>query len=171
MRKRLLALTAALCLLLPAVLALSGCAASDTPVLRVYNWEDYISQPTVNNDGSVEDDYVDLIAQFEEEYGVRVEYSTFGTNENMYNELKINAGGYDLVCPSDYMIMKMIEDDRYCVDIAMQLMASSSLLKKSTQEVLEAHIRSCVRESLEAEDPSPKIEEAIDVIEKMLNMS
>ena len=111
MRKRLLALTAALCLLLPAALALSGCAASDTPVLRVYNWEDYISQPTVNNDGSVEDDYVDLIAQFEEEYGVRVEYSTFGTNENMYNELKINAGGYDLVCPSDYMIMKMIEED------------------------------------------------------------
>ena len=111
MRKRLLALTAALCLLLPAALALSGCAASDTPVLRVYNWEDYISQPTVNNDGSVEDDYVDLIAQFEEECGVRVEYSTFGTNENMYNELKINAGGYDLVCPSDYMIMKMIEED------------------------------------------------------------
>ncbi len=68
-------------------------------------------------------------------------------------------------------ILKMIDEDRYCVDIAMQLMASSSLLKKTTQEVLEAHIRSCVRESLEAEDPSPKIEEAIDVIEKMLNMS
>ena len=62
--------------------------------------EDYISEPTQHADGSVEDDYVDLIAEFEEEYGVRVEYSTFGTNENMYNELQINPGAYDFTFPA-----------------------------------------------------------------------
>ena len=80
-------------------------------MLRVYNWEDYISAPSEG-----EDDSVDLIAEFEKDYEartgrpIRVEYSTFGTNENMYNELKINPGAYDLVCPSDYMIMKMIDE-------------------------------------------------------------
>ncbi len=113
MNRRILTGALAFCLLLPSFLAFAGCASSEKEtVLRVYNWEDYISEPTVNDDGSVEDDYVDLIAKFEEENpGVTVEYSTFGTNENMYNELKINAAGYDLVCPSDYMIMKMIAED------------------------------------------------------------
>ena len=86
----------------------AGCASSaGNTVLHVYNWEDYISEPDDDSD-----EYVDLIAKFEEENpGVTVEYSTFGTNENMYNELKINSAGYDLVCPSDYMIMKMISED------------------------------------------------------------
>lgn len=111
MKKKLSAALAA-CMMLTMLLPLAGCGGQDErPVLRVYNWEDYISEPTTNADGSVEDDYVDLIAEFEEEYGVRVEYSTFGTNENMYNELQINPGAYDLVCPSDYMIMKMIAED------------------------------------------------------------
>ena len=105
MKRKTIALLLAACLLLPCLL-LAGCAAGEEKqVLRVYNWEDYISDTD-------EDGYVDLIAKFEEENpGVTVEYSTFGTNENMYNELKINAAGYDLVCPSDYMIMKMIAED------------------------------------------------------------
>ena len=117
MKKRILTTALALCLLLPFVLAMSGCSAESSQVLRVCNWEDYISEPTENEDGTVEDDYVDLIAEFEKAYyeetgnRVRVEYSTFGTNENMYNELQINPGSYDLVCPSDYMIMKMISED------------------------------------------------------------
>lgn len=85
---------------------------SDVIELNVYNWEDYIAQ----------DDDADLIKDFEEYYfetygkKVKVNYSTFGTNENMYNELQLSkvktaSGydyGYDLVCPSDYMIQKMI---------------------------------------------------------------
>ncbi len=55
----------------------------------------------------------DLIDDFEHwyktQYGVnvRVEYSTFGTNEDMYNQLKL-GNKYDLACPSEYMIMKQI---------------------------------------------------------------
>ena len=105
---RIAAVFASLFIIGTFALSAAGCTASSaSTVLRVYNWEDYISQP----DGE-SDEYVDLIAKFEEENpGITVEYSTFGTNENMYNELKINAAGYDLVCPSDYMIMKMISED------------------------------------------------------------
>ena len=110
--KKIVSLALSFCLLLPFVFLLAGCSKdTNKEVLHVYNWEDYISEPTQNSDGTTEDDYVDLLAEFEEEYGVTVEYSTFGTNENMYNELQINPGAYDLVCPSDYMIMKMISED------------------------------------------------------------
>ena len=107
MIKRIFCAVSLLCLCLPMLLPLAGCSSSENvQTLRVYNWEDYIS--TSDDEG----ESIDLIAKFEEENpGVRVEYSTFGTNENMYNELKIGGGGYDLVCPSDYMIMKMIAED------------------------------------------------------------
>ena len=94
-------------LMLAAVACFAGCSPKKgKEVLKVYNWEDYISDEDDEESG-----LKDLISAFEKEYGVVVEYSTFGTNENMYNELKINATGYDLVCPSDYMIMRMIKED------------------------------------------------------------
>ena len=72
--------------------------------LTIYNVEDYIS----NGD----DDYVDIIANFEEEYGVKVNYYTYDTNETMYNQFTLQKEGtYDLVCTSDYMIQKMIKED------------------------------------------------------------
>ncbi|MBR7100217.1 MAG: ABC transporter substrate-binding protein [Clostridia bacterium] len=96
--KRFFTLLCAAAMGFTCLLSFAACAdQSDKQVLRVYNWEDYIDP--------------DIITAFEEEYDCTVEYSTFGTNENMYNELKINQGGYDLVCPSDYMIMKMIAED------------------------------------------------------------
>lgn len=50
-------------------------------------------------------------AWYEETYGekVRVEYSTFGTNEDLYNQMTL-GDTFDLVCPSEYMIMKMMEE-------------------------------------------------------------
>ena len=94
-----------------AFLPLSACKKDEGLTLNVYNWEDYIAC----------EDY-DMIAEFEswyeEEYGeeVTVNYSTFGTNENMYNELKLTQKkngdySYDLVCPSEYMIQKMIKEN------------------------------------------------------------
>ena len=90
------------------VLPLSACKKEEGLYLNVYNWEDYIA---------CED--FDMIAEFEswyeDTYGkkITVNYSTFGTNENMYNELKLTqkkdgSYSYDLVCPSEYMIQKMI---------------------------------------------------------------
>ncbi len=108
----------ALCaaLLLPSLAFMSGCGGNETVVLRVFNWEEYID---VGGEGSYGDDYLGLgknapsvIDDFEDWYEetyqtpIRVEYSTFGTNEDMYNQLKLGVT-FDLVCPSDYMIMKL----------------------------------------------------------------
>ena len=62
-------------------------------------------------------------------------------------------------------IIKMVEDDRYCIDISHQLLASQALLKKANQEILTAHLRHCVQESNGDED---KIEEMVKMIEALL---
>lgn len=75
----------------------------DGQTLTIYNVEDYISNG--------EDDYVDIIADFEDLYGVKVNYYTYDTNETMYNQFKLNNGLYDLICTSDYMIQKLVKED------------------------------------------------------------
>lgn len=67
-------------------------------------------------------------------------------------------------------IIRMIEDDRYCIDISTQLMSTLSLLKNVNREILQAHIRSCVKEALETDNENPKIEEALKVLEKMTEL-
>lgn len=64
--------------------------------LFVYNWGEYI------------DDAV--IEMFEEETGIHVTYDMFETNEEMYPVIEAGAVRYDVVCPSDYMIQKMVEN-------------------------------------------------------------
>ena len=64
-------------------------------------------------------------------------------------------------------ILRMIEDDRYCVDISYQLIATQSLLKRANKDILQAHIRNCVREALQTDEPNPKIEEALTLLEIM----
>ena len=92
---------------------LSGCGASgntgasgtdsaasgsaDGGELYVYNWGEYIDE--------------DVISQFEEETGITVVYDLFETNEEMYPVIEAGAVNYDVVCPSDYMIQKMREND------------------------------------------------------------
>lgn len=102
MNKKLAALL--LCLALFAALALTGCGG-DTLTLNVYNWGEYIS------DGS--EDSFDTIKEFEswyqETYGqkVKVNYTTFASNEDMYSKLSSGAVSYDVIIPSDYMIARM----------------------------------------------------------------
>ena len=50
---------------------------------------------------------------YEKKYGekVKVEYSTFGTNEDLYNQLTL-GDTFDLICPSEYMIMKLMKEHR-----------------------------------------------------------
>lgn len=64
-------------------------------------------------------------------------------------------------------ILRMIEEDRYCVDISYQLIATQSLLKRANRDILQAHIRNCVREALQTDEPNPKIEEALKLLERM----
>ena len=56
-------------------------------------------------------------------------------------------------------ILKMIEEDRYCLDVSHQLMATQSILKKANRMVLKAHLDCCVREAVESGAPEEKLEE------------
>ena len=99
--KRLLCLSLTVCMI---VCLFSGCQfGNDVVTLNVYNWGEYIS------DGS--DDLMDVNAQFEKEFGVRINYKTYESNESMYTLLESGAAEYDVVIPSEYMIGKMIQED------------------------------------------------------------
>ena len=110
---------------LPA-LKLSGMEESgdgNVIVLRVCNWEEYIDEGDWDEDEVIDLDGGDifgdasLVEDFEEWYyestgiRVKVEYSCFGSNEELYNMLTLGTV-YDLVCPSDYMIMKLMAEEK-----------------------------------------------------------
>lgn len=79
---------------------MTGCGASGggkNGEVIVYNWGEYIDSETIE--------------MFEEETGIKVVYDEFETNEIMYPKVEAGASSYDVVCPSDYMISKMIEND------------------------------------------------------------
>lgn len=65
-------------------------------------------------------------------------------------------------------ILKMVEEDRYCVDISNQIMATQSLLGKVNREVLKAHMQCCVKEAVESDDREEKMNEMLEVLEKLL---
>ena len=65
-------------------------------------------------------------------------------------------------------ILKMIEDDRYCLDISHQLMATEAIIKKANKEILGAHMKHCVHDALNEEDGTKKIDEMISVIDQLL---
>ncbi len=91
--------------------------------IRVANWEEYIDLGDWDEEDTIDLDSGDIIGvtsmidDFEdwyyETYGIRahVEYSTFGTNEDLYNMLTL-GDEFDLVCPSEYLIMKMMAQDQ-----------------------------------------------------------
>ena len=81
----------------------AGCKKDSGAVtLEVYNWGEYISPGT---DGSL-----DVIAEFEKLTGVKVHYTNFASNEEMYTKIKEGGAQYDVVIPSDYIIGRMIEE-------------------------------------------------------------
>ena len=64
-------------------------------------------------------------------------------------------------------ILKMVEEDRYCVDVSNQIMAAQSVLKRANRMVLAAHMQCCVREAAVAGDPDEKLEELTRLLEKL----
>ncbi len=100
-----------------------GKGAEKEVTLRVCNWEEYIDLGDWGEEETIDLDSGDIIGEntmiedftqwYYETYGirVRVEYSTFGTNEDLYNMLTL-GDTYDLVCPSEYMIMKLMTEDQ-----------------------------------------------------------
>ena len=64
-------------------------------------------------------------------------------------------------------ILKMIEEDRYCIDISNQLLATESILRKANKEVLHAHMSHCVKNAFESGDSEQKINEIIKIMDKL----
>lgn len=64
-------------------------------------------------------------------------------------------------------ILKMVEEDRYCMDVSNQLMATQSILKKANRMVLRAHMDCCVREAIDSGDPGEKLEELATLLDKL----
>lgn len=64
-------------------------------------------------------------------------------------------------------IIKMIEEDRYCIDVSNQLLAVQSLIKNANQAVLANHLSHCVKDAVSMEDADTKIQEMITILNKM----
>lgn len=76
---------------------ITGCGKENSNKVYVYNWGEYIDP--------------EVLDLFEEKTGIEVVYDEFEMNEEMYPKIEAGAVQYDVVCPSDYMIQKMIKED------------------------------------------------------------
>lgn len=99
----LLALTLAL-LIAPAqsVRAQEGKAPDTGVTINVYNWGEYIANGT--------DDSIDVNTEFTRRTGIRVNYTTFDSNESLYSKLVGGGADYDVIIPSEYMVSKLIDE-------------------------------------------------------------
>ena len=86
-----------------AAFVLFGCSNGRDNILKVYNWADYIDE--------------ELIGEFEQWYkeqtgeDVTIIYQTFDINETMLSKIELGHEDYDVVCPSDYIIERMLAND------------------------------------------------------------
>lgn len=96
MKKRLISLVAMMLLAAIMAVLLGGCG-NDTTTITVFNWFDYIDEKVID--------------MFTEETGIKVNYTNFTTNEEMFAKLENGSGTYDVIFPSDYIIERMIKED------------------------------------------------------------
>jgi spermidine/putrescine transport system substrate-binding protein len=109
--KRILCLAIAIVIMLPLMLTLTSCSdeGGEVTTLYVYNWGEYMSD---GSEGSL-----DVNKAFEDWYyatygeRVKVTFSTYSSNEDMYAKLSGGAVNYDVIVPSDYMIERLIKED------------------------------------------------------------
>ncbi|MCD8026029.1 MAG: spermidine/putrescine ABC transporter substrate-binding protein [Clostridiales bacterium] len=101
--KKIISIILAAALAASMTAGLSGCGGSYDGEVNVYNWGEYISNG--------EDGLMDIIEEFENQTNIKVNYTTYETNEELYNMLKNSNVSYDVIIPSEYMISKLIEED------------------------------------------------------------
>ena len=82
---------------LTALLVVTGRSVQSERVVNVCSWGEYIDE--------------ELITQFEEETGIRVNYQTAESNEALYSLIKMGGADFDVIVPSDYMIARLIQED------------------------------------------------------------
>ena len=115
---------------LAAVALLAGCSEDRSQILKVYNWSDYIDEA--------------VIPEFEEWYEaqtgekVKVIYQTFDINETMLSKIEKGHEDYDVVCPSDYIIERMLQND-----LLLPLNRDFGSTPNYIDENLSPYIRAC----------------------------
>ncbi len=77
---------------------------SEGTTINVFNWGEYISD-------TYEDGMLDVNSEFEKLTGIKVNYVTYESNEDMYPKIKNGGASYDIIIPSDYMIERMIAEE------------------------------------------------------------
>ncbi|WP_427814436.1 ABC transporter substrate-binding protein [Enterococcus sp. 22-H-5-01] len=97
LRSLFIGVIAIIVLLTLSVIHLNRSSNASSNVLNIYNWGDYIDP--------------ELIKQFEKEYGYKVNYETFDSNEAMEAKIKQGGTAYDIAIPSEYMIQKMKKEN------------------------------------------------------------
>ena len=65
-------------------------------------------------------------------------------------------------------ILKMVEDDRYCMDISQQLMATEAMLNKINKEILTAHLKHCVSNAQTQAERDEKVDELVNMLGKIM---
>lgn len=65
-------------------------------------------------------------------------------------------------------IIKMLEEGRYCIDVSNQIIAAQALLKKANMLILKQHLHHCVKEAIINDNGDEKIEEIINILEKVI---
>ncbi len=78
---------------------------------------------------------------------------------NTLHRLKIARGHLERV-------IKMVEDDEYCIDVVHQSMAVQAALKKADEEVLENHLKTCVADSIQKGETNEVVSEVMQVLRK-----
>ncbi len=63
-------------------------------------------------------------------------------------------------------IIRMLEDDRYCVDVSKQILSVQALLKKANLKIIDQHIKHCVKQAFNEGNGDQKINEIIELIDK-----
>ena len=81
-------------------------------------------------------------------------------HDRVLQKLKIARGQLD-------GLLRMVEEDRYCIEISNQLMAVDAILRKANREVVRAHMAGCLMEALEEGNADEKLDELMAIIEKM----
>jgi DNA-binding FrmR family transcriptional regulator len=64
-------------------------------------------------------------------------------------------------------LLKMVDDDRYCIDISNQILATQAILRTINKEIIHAHLNSCVKEAFRNGEADEKIEEIMSIMDKL----
>ncbi|MGN0805652.1 MAG: extracellular solute-binding protein [Candidatus Coproplasma sp.] len=154
----------------------AACAnQEDTLTLRVSNWEEYIDLGDWDDDelididnpydpdlggvigvNSIIDDFTEWFNNGDYGFNIKVEYSTFGTNEDLYNRLNL-GDKYDLVCPSEYMIMKLLNEGK------LEKYSHDFFDESDEQNYYTNNVSPYITDTLSDIDPDP--ESVIDLTE------